>query len=459
MKELRLDDFLDSARADGTTDSEGMFTISHAQAVKKMALYSLPYPEAWVLKIVQAAVVWKASEIVITQTRLYTTIEFCPQEKKNVPSEREVVATLIGDTRASAIPVGNLCLALRTLVQLEDYSFILTLNNGRSEVSPLYAGRDAGSLPKMQRLRLAKLTTAGIKIVVIHLREGENLVGRLVYRFVPWLRRDRQIGAELDRCASVCSVPIHLNGRQTTDLLRSVNYGLNSETRPLLLSGVKSPGEPLLNLAVDSSETLLPYYSTSRAIRGSEGGRAEFTAWYMCQARRKAVLPGKSPGLEQTHHEIHWVCDGVVVQCDTFLLPTHLLRLIVFLNAEGLQTDITGMLLRDSEAKNERWGLHFELLKQELEQLSVAEFFPATETRKKRVEAPTVEEYLGKDFAGLCKLECPKLQQRSHPATRSYSRRYSGGGLMRTESGKYVSEVVRSRDGSSHLIIRANTKS
>jgi hypothetical protein len=459
MKELKLADFLDSVRAEGVTDSEGVFTISHAQAMKKMARYSLPYPEAWVLKIVQAAVIWKASEIVIKQTRLYTTIEFCPREKKNVPTEQSVVATLLGHTGASAVPVGNLCLALRTLVRIEDYSFVLTLNTGRRESSPLYAGRDAQSLPLAQRMRLSKRKTAGIKIVVIHLREGENLVGRLVYRFVPWLRRDRQIATELDRCASVCSIPIHVNRRHLTDLLGSVNFGLNSESRPLLLSGVKLPGEPALNLAVDSSESLVPYYSRPREIEKAGGGRADFSGWFLCQAHRKAVLPGKSPGMEQTKHELHWVCDGVVVQCDTFLFPTYLLKLVIFLSADGFQTDITGMLLQDSLEKTERWESHFELVKKELEWLSTRtqRFFPDLKTRKKRVEAPTVEEYLCKDFFGLSELESPQLKRRFRPATRRRSSRRFDHGLTRTESGKYVSEVVRSKDGSSHMIIRASS--
>lgn len=459
MKELRLDDFLHTARAAGVADSEGVFSISQAKAMQKMARYSLPYPEAWILKVVQAAVTWKASEIVVRQTRLYTTIEFCPAEKKNIPTEEEVVSTLLGDTQASAIPVGKLCLGLRTLVQLEDYSFILTLNTGRSEARPLYAGRDAQALPQMHRLRLARSESAGVKLVVIHLRDGENLVGRLVYRFVPWLRRDRQIANELAQNAGICNVPIRLNGRPLTDLLQSGVYGLNSETRPLLLSGVKSPREPLLQLAENSREALIPYYARPSEV--SDRGESEFSAWYLCQAYRKAVLPGRNPGLEQTNHEIHWVCDGVVVQREAFLLPTYLLKLVVFLNAEGLQTDITGLLLKDSEEKIQRWMNHFQLLKTEWARLSTetSKFFPTSTAGEVRAEAPTVTKYLCEDFAGLSEAESPKLQRRSRPTPRRRHSRNFDHGLAWIQSGKYFSEVVKSEDGKSHLIIRTSTNS
>ena len=459
MKELRLDEFLDSARAEGVTDSEGVFTISHVQAMQKMARYSLPYPEAWILKIIQSAVIWEAGEIVIEQSRLYTTIEFCPSEKKNIPTEQDVVATLIGDSAASAVPVGKLCLGLRSLVRLEDYSFILTLNTGRNEVRPLYAGRDAQALTQLHRLRLSRRKSPGIKIVVIHLREGENVVGRLIYPFVPWLRRDRQIASEIGRSAGACSVPIVLNGRPLTNLLETINYGFNSKTRPLHLSGVSLTGQSLLNLGAGTRETHLPYYSRNVELEQAEGTRSDFSAWYLCQVKRKAVLPERSPGLEQTTHEIHWICDGVVVQCDTFLLPTHLVKLVIFLNADGLQTDITGMLLKETDEKTERWECHLDLIKKEFSRLSTEtkQFFPEQPPKKRRVESPTVEHYLKRDFTTLSELENPSLERRTRPAARRrFSRRFDQG-LTRTDSGKYVSEVVKSRDGNSHLIIRSNS--
>lgn len=424
MEELCIDAFLDSARAAGAHESEGAFTISHAQAVQKMARYSLPYPEAWILKIVQAAVIWKASEIEVSQTRLYTTIEFCPGEKKDIPTEQDVVSTLLGRSGASTVPVGKLCLGLRSLVRSEDYSFILTLNTGRTEVRPLYAGREAQTLTKLDRLQLARRQIAGIKIVVIHLRKAEHLAGRLLYRFLPWWRRDRLIAFELQRSASVCSIPIHLNKRVLTSLSDSALGGSKREWRFLFSDGLQQSGEPPLTLAADNQHN---------------------SAWYLGHACTRAIRTREPLRPRDKTHQIHWVCEGVVVQTDTFTHPTHLLKLTILMNAENLQTDITGLLLQDSHAKSARWQSLFPILTAKL----------GTEAGRCDFTLDPANEKLWKhDLRSFTGLQTPTLERQARgPGTRRYSSA-SDYGVQRTQTGKYVSEVVTSSDGKSHLIIK-----
>lgn len=456
MKELCLDHFLNAARAAGMEDSEGEFTISHAQAVQKMASYSLPYPEAWILKIVQAAVIWEAAGIEVRQSKLYTIIEFCPLEKKNIPTEEEVVSTLLGQAGASTVPVGKLCLGLRSLVRLEDYSFILTLHTGRTETRPLYAGREGQSLTRLDRLRLARTKGAGIKIVVIHLREGEHLLGRLLYRFLPGLRRDRRIASELDKNAAVCSVPIRLNGRLLTDILQSGAYGFRRSRRPLIFSGVRAPDEPVLALAVNSRAECLSYGQPPkpREPAFAPAGENEFSAWYLFHGWEFSGR--KVPEtVSQQSHEVLWICNGVVVQCEKFWHPTRLLRLTVFLNANDLQTDITGLLLLENEEKEARWGSHLRLLQREFERHSkVAEKFLSPEDAASGGERILLQELLRQDFINLAELRSPEFKRETRPATRRpHSRLYDSYGLTRAESDKYVSELVRSKDGRSHIAI------
>jgi len=424
MEELCIDGFLDSARAVGIQDSEGAFTISHAQAVQKMARYSLPYPEAWILKIVQAAVIWRASEIKVAQTRLYTTIEFCPGEKKDIPTEQDVVSTLLGRSGAGTVPVGKLCLGLRTLVRTEDYSFILTLNTGRTEVRPLYAGREAQTLTKLDRLQLARRQTAGIKIVVIHLRKAEHLAGRLLYRFLPWWRRDRLIAFELQRSASVCSIPIQLNRRVLTSLSDSALGGSKRDWRFLLSGGLHQSGEPPLTLAAETQNN---------------------SAWYLGHACTRAIRSREPLRPRDKTHQVHWVCEGVVVQTDTFTHPTHLLKLTILMNAESLQTDITGLLLQDSEAKSARWRSLFPILTAKL----------GTEAERSDFALdPANEKLWEQDLRSFSDRQVPTLERQARgPGTRRYSSA-SDYGVLRTQTGKYVSEVVTSSDGKSHLIIK-----
>jgi hypothetical protein len=370
-------------------------------------------------------VIWKASEIKVSQTRLYTTIEFCPGEKKYIPTEQDVVSTLLGRSGASTVPVGKLCLGLRTLVRTEDYSFILTLNTGRTEVRPLYAGREAQTLTKLDRLQLARRQVAGIKIVVIHLRQAEHLAGRFLYRFLPWWRRDRLIAFELQRSASVCSIPIHLNKHILTSLSDSALGGSKREWRFLLSGGLQQSGEPPLTLAAETENN---------------------SAWYLGHACTRAIR-NREPlrPLEKTH-QVHWVCEGVVVQTDTFTHPTHLLKLTILMNAENLQTDITGLLLQDSDAKSARWQSLFPILTSKLEK----------EAKRTDFTLDPIKEKLWKlDLQSFADLQTPTLERQSRgPGTRRYSSA-SDYGVLRTQTGKYVSEVVTSSDGKSHLIIKS----
>lgn len=461
MDELCLDHFLDAARAQGETDSEGEFTISHAQAVQKMARYSLPYPEAWILKVVQAAVIWQVPTIEVRQSKLYTTIEFCPQEKKNIPLESEVVATLMGQAGAGTLPVGKLCLALRTLVQIEDYSFVLTLNTGRTEVRPLYAGHEAQNLTQMERVRIAKRNSPGLKLTVIHLRHGEHLLGRLLYRFSPWFGRGREIKAELRRSATVCPLPIHLNGRLQNRLLWSSVYGFSRKERPLVLSGVRVSGEPLLGVGADSTREYVTFLQAPQKKQTSDGEHKAFSGWFLLRGpepgSRRGIV-GTNPAPPQDH-EVHWICNGAVVQRESFPFPTHLLKLTIFMNADDLRTDITGFLLTESDKKEARWVAHLSRITRELETLTgdTARFFEESDQdwKSTRLSPEHKREWarlMKQDLSGLSQLKDPKLT-RLDPTFGRDRAKSSDYGYTVLRSGKYTSELVKSKDGRSQLII------
>lgn len=68
-----LERFLDQQKT-GTHDSEGVFTLDPSQAREKLRQFQLPVPEYSWLKIIQAAVAWKASRVTVRSSR--TVIEF-----------------------------------------------------------------------------------------------------------------------------------------------------------------------------------------------------------------------------------------------------------------------------------------------------------------------------------------------------------------------------------------------
>ena len=73
---MRLDDFLSESQREGQLDSEGTFGISRQKALQKVASLGLPFPYAWALKLVQAAVQAKARKFEVRLTTDRIEVEF-----------------------------------------------------------------------------------------------------------------------------------------------------------------------------------------------------------------------------------------------------------------------------------------------------------------------------------------------------------------------------------------------
>ncbi len=56
MKKDHLEGYLADQAAEGRHDGSSEVTISVESALRKMAVSQLPFPEAWILKIIQAVV-------------------------------------------------------------------------------------------------------------------------------------------------------------------------------------------------------------------------------------------------------------------------------------------------------------------------------------------------------------------------------------------------------------------
>lgn len=71
-----LEQYLASEAAQGLMIDEGGFSLTPEKALEKLSLFSLPSPGMWVLKLLQAAVVVRASEIRFSFQRQLVTVEF-----------------------------------------------------------------------------------------------------------------------------------------------------------------------------------------------------------------------------------------------------------------------------------------------------------------------------------------------------------------------------------------------
>lgn len=79
MPTNQMQAWLDSLKNEGKLDSQGVFTLSPEQALKKLAEHQLPFAGAWLLTIIQAAVASMALDgIQVGLGRSATTISFVP---------------------------------------------------------------------------------------------------------------------------------------------------------------------------------------------------------------------------------------------------------------------------------------------------------------------------------------------------------------------------------------------
>lgn len=126
MPKKRLDIFLAQQFAGGEHDSEGQFTVTDDEAIKKLSTMTLSDPEQWVLKIVQAGVAGKIMMLDFKRSRHGLTANF--HGLSELPDFTHLRRLLHSTTLSAGTFLGELTIALRTL--LFHSPFALTLRSG-----------------------------------------------------------------------------------------------------------------------------------------------------------------------------------------------------------------------------------------------------------------------------------------------------------------------------------------
>ena len=191
-------------------------------------------------------------------------------------------------------------------------------------------------------------------------------------------------------------VPVHLGGRRLDGVWYARDIGFSFTHRPLLISGVqalppdfpafeRSPGEHRISLFQGTrSMARVPMYPHNQG------------AWFLLRSVELKSFPNwedtsqpvreiGEPILEsQTEppHRVYWVCAGVLVKDEELQIrvPCWVAQLNIFVNADGLQTDLTGLSLVDSEEKSKRLKLAIRDIIRQLELEKAQLSFYAEET-------------------------------------------------------------------------------
>lgn len=109
---LPLDRYLNQARDEGTFQSEGQFTLSTQESLKKLSTFQFDPPGLWLVKVVQCAVALKAQRMEIKVTRSNLQVSF---DGEIGLSARELLEALTHPPERTTPALSHLLSGLRAL--------------------------------------------------------------------------------------------------------------------------------------------------------------------------------------------------------------------------------------------------------------------------------------------------------------------------------------------------------
>ena len=344
-KGLDLGQFLNEQRALGTSDSEGQFTVSHTNAARKLARFSLPRPYAWVSKVIQAACAWKVDEVSVRQERKLTTFYFKVHNSERLPTEQKLVEVLLSGRIGGERAIDDFSIALRSLVEQTRLSFLVVIDDGDSAPRPVYAGAYFAGMKESRRLAPCYRLGQGITLTVAHIPADETETPLLVgYRYA------KKIVDELQSYCFLCTVPLKIGEDRRDGLLESGRFASSKDFKPLLISGVNDGGSMPLPGGFEEKKMSL-FTHPKRALR-TYHGKADFSSVVVVGVDLKGLMnPFES---SRSTGSLSWVHRGVIVQEVALPVRTQCLKCEFFLQADGLKSDLTGFKLVESEEKRQR---------------------------------------------------------------------------------------------------------
>lgn len=345
---LDLKAFLDSQVQEGVVDSRGAFTVAREKALKKLASYALPGDYDWVLKVVQAVNVWAAPRLVVQQSRVATSFFFCPPAGAIFPSESAIVEALESVALDGENPVHQLAMALRSLVEQCELSFVLAVRQHGAVSKPIFAGADVSGLDSKTREQWTQLEWEGVRLTVSHFKPGESLTGRYVPTFSRQTRRDVEILRQLESLCFASPAPIEVDRRPVARVFPRGDFFQTHYLRPWLLGTLSDSGQGRAVRTWDPVPIRIPrnhlFVSSSLEQRDRPWFLVTgfdwkiYTSGYVTMVRTLGPLNWR---FVPNMHHLYWVRHGVVVE--GYRIPGSAATLTLFLPAERLRSDLSGL--------------------------------------------------------------------------------------------------------------------
>ncbi len=349
-----LEQFLSAQGSEGRVqDQQASFTLAREKALAKMAEFQLPFDGAWAVKLIQAAVASGVHTAIRVDLTSKETRFFFPTEQPWSLDEIE---------QAFYQPDPHPERHMRHLVS---GLWAAGLNQGRSfqiclpgeSQSLIWDGEQTVMADSQQRYDCIALTVA----------HGPRAGGAL-----NWVKamagsgsRNAETLTALSQHCYLCPVPLTVDGRRLDSLQLCPEYGWGRTTFPVSI-GFCDAEIPEFGVPPGTYQDLRDYTTKMRdgggvnkiaeAALNALETRERTNIAFMLTAHLKLVSRGRSSYWEPALGEssAFWVQDGAVVDSENLRLGPSSCTIALFVSAQNLPTDLTGMKLARSHLREER---------------------------------------------------------------------------------------------------------
>lgn len=340
--------WLQEQQGQGTFSSEGSFSLKRERSWQKLGAFQLPFPEAWVLKLVQCAVALGAEEIRVAQTWRESRFSFVGGREISPEDVESAVFEMPEYLPRALLTLGT---AVRALGKGSQHPFCLCYPGG---VGQAWTGE------RFVNRKLSLKGEAQFSILVSHFEIGAGVSD--IWSLSGDALREKMLrisGTLIEQCYAA-PARVYLDGRQLNGLQNDPVFGLTTSVRPLALVEKRSDELPTFSFPI--SRAMKVCASSDLQI---ESGFAESLG--KGEIVDQSVLLLMSAFLESEEHkplagrlrkreqwaELLWLVDGVISQREQ--LPWKgPVSFAVMVSGDGLETDLTGLALRQSEAYFQR---------------------------------------------------------------------------------------------------------
>ena len=344
------------------SEGQGTFTLDREKALQKLAAFQLPFQGAWVLKVVQAAVVGGSfEEIRICLKRSECCILFDSRVDWNL--ERLEVELSSPEDSSDGI-YRHLITALRGIAFRERRSFLFVPQDSREGL--LWNGDSFQTV-------VTEMSKEVCTLSVTHLPPKE---GNIFSRNFGSKRAGETAALTrvlASRCFA-CPVPIYLDKRRLDSFMLNPLHGLTASSCPYEVfshdcESLPKWNQPVTGVAIPDSPHSSHFFGSMKSFMentlnsGNLPTRSSVTHFLCAHFKCESSGDSISWTTQKMESQIYWISDGVLIDQEDILPRASEISSCLYLSVEGLETDLTGFSLLQSEQRKNRVSQALDLVR------------------------------------------------------------------------------------------------